>query len=155
MRATASRLRMCQVWHAGVATSCASSQCLTAVCCHRALCDPGRYDGMWQEEFLHGFGIYSNPHGWAYSGLLERDQPTVGVLTEVDGRSFDVSYAKTCAAITENPTPLTKVCDVGIFCCELRALQTSSRAPDTRFRKTYMLCFHACVRLRSWHRWSV
>ena len=58
---------------------------------------------------MHGQGTYTHSTGWSYTGALEGNRPTQGVLTEADGRRFTVSYAKTCKLIWNNPTPRTKV----------------------------------------------
>ena len=58
---------------------------------------------------MHGQGTFTSATGWSYTGALERDRPTQGVLREADGRRFDVTYARDCAEILKNPTPRTKV----------------------------------------------
>jgi hypothetical protein len=86
----------------------------------------GRYDGLWHENKAHGHGVFTSAQGgWAYSGFLERWQPTEGELVETEGRRFKVTYAEDCAFIFDNPKPKTKVCVVcGAAAEKLPAVRT-------------------------------
>ena len=70
----------------------------------------GRYEGDFNEDFMHGRGVFTSAQGgWTYSGALEQRRPTEGELVEADGRRFKVTYARDCALIYMNPNAKTKV----------------------------------------------
>ena len=54
---------------------------------------------------MHGRGSFTSDKRWCFSGVLERDRPAHGVLTEADGRCFMVLYNKTCDSIFSKPKP--------------------------------------------------
>ena len=68
-----------------------------------------RYEGEWLEYDMHGRGSFTSNKRWCFAGVLERDRPTHGVLTEADGGCFMVSYSKTCDSIFSKPKPKRKV----------------------------------------------
>ena len=71
-----------------------------------------RYEGEYRDGKKHGQGTFityfSNHRAWSYTGTLVKDRPTEGVLTEADGRRFDVTYASDCANIEKVPAPKNK-----------------------------------------------
>jgi len=73
-----------------------------------AACDR-RYEGEWLGYDMHGRGTFTSAKGWCFAGVLARDRPTHGVLTEADGRCFSVKYSETCETILSKPKPMKKV----------------------------------------------
>ncbi len=71
-----------------------------------------RYIGEWREDQQHGQGTFTSKRGrWSFTGTLEKWRPVSGVLTDADGRRFDVKYAADCGVICHPtpPTPSSKV----------------------------------------------
>jgi len=96
-----------------------------------------RYEGEDRDDKMHGQGTFTKHRGLSYTGTFLQDRPTQGVLTEADGRRFDVTYASDCACIDKGPAPKTKVC--GWACGTLGAghvlLAWYVRASCTRQRR--------------------
>ena len=68
-------------------------------------------EGQWKGDSYvgKGEGTFTSSKGWVFTGTLKDDRPTAGVLTEADGRRYDVKYAADCPLIVNNPTPSSKV----------------------------------------------
>jgi hypothetical protein len=74
--------------------------------------DGDKYEGEWDGSDMHGTGIFSFASGKVFEGTLFRDRPVQGVLTDVDGLRYRVTYKKGAAevdgAIYDDPPTLTK-----------------------------------------------
>ena len=59
---------------------------------------------------MHGQGSFTDKvRGWSFTGTLAKMRPVAGVLTEADGRRFDVKYPGDCAEMFNNPPPSSMV----------------------------------------------
>jgi hypothetical protein len=69
----------------------------------------GQYRGEWRANKIHGRGVWQWNTGTIYRGLFEMNRPTQGVVRELDGQCFQVSYENMCDQIHLNPKPSSKV----------------------------------------------
>jgi hypothetical protein len=67
-----------------------------------------KYEGNFRDGDHDGHGVFQSAHGWTFQGEFTSNRPTVGELFDKKGRTWDVTYAKNCAILYNNPTPETK-----------------------------------------------
>ncbi len=67
-----------------------------------------KYEGNFRDGDHDGHGVFQSAHGWTFQGEFTSNQPTVGELFDKKGRTWDVTYAKNCPILYNNPTSETK-----------------------------------------------
>ena len=67
-----------------------------------------KYEGNFCDGDHDGHGVFQSAHGWTFKGEFKSNRPTFGKLFDKKGSMWDVTYAKNCAIIYNNPTPETK-----------------------------------------------
>ena len=67
-----------------------------------------KYEGACSAGDLEGHGTFASAAGWSYTGGFTSGRPTQGLLTEADGKRFEVTYGEDCVEVWKGPMPVTR-----------------------------------------------